>query len=114
MCSGTQVKGLHQISVGRGVRRLGVCKIPRQSDNRWDSTSSSPQVRNGADTKQEQINKRRADLEREKTRNGLERIHRAQKCQLFCSPGDGHHHHLSNHKQVLAEQGDPNPDGHGI
>lgn len=69
MCSGTQVKGLHQISFGRGVRRLGVCRIPCQGDNRWDSTSSSLQVRNGADKKQEQINKRRADLERE-TRNG--------------------------------------------
>lgn len=59
-CSDTKAKRFWKgfiESFGRGVRSWLGREMSRQGDIGWEPTSLSPQVRNGANKKQEQINK---------------------------------------------------------
>lgn len=50
------------------------CRIPCQGDNGWGFNLSLPTSEEWSKYKTRTDNKRRADLERDKTTNGLERL----------------------------------------
>lgn len=64
-----------------------MCGIPRQGGNGWGFNLPLPTSEEWSKYKTRTDNKRGADLERDKTRNGLERFQRVWKCHPFSSLG---------------------------